>query len=47
MVFVLIRVESFDVVSSLRSEVIFTEKDILLFDGSQPCIIVGDDAQGA
>ena len=24
-----------------------TEKDVLLLDGSQPCVVVGDDAQGA
>ena len=24
-----------------------TEKDMLLLDGSQPCVVVGNDAQGA
>ena len=50
-VLVLVRVEPFDVVGSMRGAVIqsgeITEKDILLLDGSQPCVVVGDDAQGA
>ena len=50
-VLVLVRVEPFDVVRSLRCAVIHSgevpEKDILLLDGSQPCVVVGNDAQGA
>ena len=48
-VLVLVRVEPFDVVRSLRCAVIqsgeITEKDKLLLDGSQPCVVVGDDTQ--